>query len=136
LALLRLFGPVKVAKGSIQEILAALLQSRYYVRLGSRRHLGNAAIEAISAGCLAIGNSSEFVIKSLMLPETSVISRERLIQQIRTFEEHPNHLDEVLARQQQIVDFLCFSRPVSDLIEAAERVRASRYAKRDRSHRG
>ncbi|HBE89649.1 MAG TPA: hypothetical protein DDW41_00365 [Candidatus Andersenbacteria bacterium] len=117
------FGAVEIAQGSIEEILTALMRSKYYVRLGSRRHLGNAAIEAISAGCLAIGNPSEFAIKSLMLPETSVTSRAQLIERIRSFEEDPGRFDEVLAKQRQIVDFLCFSRPVSDLLEAVGRVR-------------
>lgn len=126
LAALALIGPVAVAKGSIAEILAVLIRSKYYVRLGSRRHLGNAAIEAISAGCLAIGNPYEFAIKSLMLPETSVINRAQLLERIRSFEENPSRFDEVLAKQRQRVDFLCFSRPVSDLLEAVGRVRTSR----------
>lgn len=126
LSRLRSFGPVEVSQGRIEEILAALMRSKYYVRLGSRRHLGNAAIEAISAGCLAIGNTSEFAIKSLMLPETNVTNQEQLIERIRSFEEEPSRFDEVLAKQRRMADFLCFSRPVSDLLEVARRVRASR----------
>ena len=127
LACLASFGPIEVAKGSIEEILTALLRSKYYIRLGSRRHLGNAAIEAISAGCLSIGNPSEFAIKSLMLPETCVTSRAQLFERIRSFEEGPSLFDEALVQQKQRVDYLCLSRPLSDLLEAVRRVRTSRH---------
>jgi hypothetical protein len=127
LACLESFGAVEIAQGSIEKILTTLVRSKYYVRLGSRRHLGNAAIEAISAGCLAIGNPSEFAIKSLMLPETSVTSREELIERIRSFEKNQSWFDEVIAQQRARGDFLCFSRPVMDMVEAVGRIRASRF---------
>jgi len=71
-----------------------------------------------------------------MLPETSVTSREQLIKRIRSFEKNPNWFDEVLAKQRQMTDFLCFSRPVSDLIEAAGRVRASKAGSEEISSKG
>lgn len=120
------FGPVEIAQGSIEEILKTLMRCKYYVRLDSRRHLGNAAIEAISAGCLAIGNPAEFAIKSLTLPDVNVTSRAQLIERIRSFEEDPRRFDEALSKQRQMVDYLCFSRPVSDLFDAVLRVRTSR----------
>lgn len=120
------FGPVIIAQGSIEEILTAIMQCKYYVRLGSRRHLGNAVIEAISAGCLAMTNPSELGIRSLMLPETSVTSRAKLIERIQAFEKNQIWFDEVLAKQRERVDYLCFSRPIMDLLEMAGRVRASR----------
>lgn len=126
LASLAAFGSVEIAEGSVEDILFLLMRSKYYIRLGSRRHLGNAAIEAISAGCLSIGNPSEFVIKSLMLPETSVTSRDQLLERIRLFEEDNSLFDDAITKQRNKVDFLCFSRPLSDLIDAARRILESK----------
>lgn len=126
LSRLDVFGPIEVATGSINAILSTLMRCKYYVRLCGRRHLGNAAIEAIAAGCLAIGNRDEFVIKSLMFPETCVSNREQLIKRIQFFENNPSIFKEVLEKQREITDHLCFSRPVGDLVKAAVRIRTSR----------
>lgn len=120
------FGSVYLTIGKTQDVVESLLQSKYFLRIGGRKLRGNAMIEAISAGCLAIGNPEEFLHESLFTPNTRVKDFKEAIEKIAFFETHPNALNRELMAQRQLVDYLCFYRPLSDLLMKAKRIKQNR----------
>ncbi|MCD4753851.1 MAG: hypothetical protein K8R40_12335 [Anaerolineaceae bacterium] len=120
IAMLNKFGPVRKTEGTVQNVVKGLIESKYFARMGGRSLWGNAMIEAIAAGCLAIGNPDEYKHVSLFTPATSVKSFEALVKQIQHLENHPAKYLKELYKQRKLLDHLCFYRPLAELLGKSE----------------
>lgn len=124
---LEAFGPVRRTDGMTEDIVRGLMQSKYFIRCGGQRKLqGQAMIEAVAAGCLAIGNPWEFQMKSLFTPGTSIYSFEGLLKKLARFESDPALFEREVGRQRQLLNHLCFTRPLTDLFRRAQAIREAR----------
>jgi hypothetical protein len=103
-----------------------LLQSKYFLKCGGRSVFGLASIEAIAAGCLALGNPGEYGNGFLFNRYTSISSFEDALQKIAILEKSANLYRREVARQRSMVDHLCYMRPVFDLFERARTLRGNR----------
>lgn len=112
---------------SAAERLEVLHGTKYFVHVGGvRRVWGNAMIEAIACGCLALGNPDLQTHSSLFSPGTAVRTPKEAIERLRFYERFPAEYARELSRQRRLVDILCFLRPLEDLTIAAARVRCDR----------
>jgi hypothetical protein len=106
---------------SLIDHLMLLRQARVFYSPASRRPLwGNAAVEAVSAGCVAIGNRHDLwnpaVIPTALHcsgPRSGIHLLERLLADPAAWELSRN-------AQRQAVDWHCFWRPLAQLRSGAE----------------
>lgn len=117
---LQQFGEVVTAGRNIDDILKKLMHVKYFIRLGGRIVWGNSMIEAISAGCLVIGNPKEFVNYSLFTKRTSISNYNDMINRIRFFENNPIAYKQELEKQRALVNGLCFTLPLSHVFKIRE----------------
>lgn len=103
-----------------------LLGSKYFlITPGQRRVYGTALVEAIAAGCLAIGSPNALHHHGfLFTPATSAATIDEALQRITTFERNPHQYHEELKRQRDLIDWLCYVRPTLELFDKADAVRA------------
>ncbi len=125
------YGPVHIQEGSTHRMLENLIKSKYFIRVGGNVGMrwSNSIIESVAAGCLFIGNPKEFVNKSFFTPQTCVKSFEELINRLNFYETHPDKYEKQRGYQQQLVNWLCFSRPLQELIHKSLMIRSSRRTK-------
>lgn len=113
--------PVRVqgghaSQGTTIEILEMLLESRYFCAVNPRRPLwGNALVEAASAGCLVIADPNLHWNPYVVLPELRVSSAKQAVGIICKLEECPERQEDLLTRQNQLLDWYAFHRPLSQL---------------------
>ncbi|MGI8707748.1 MAG: hypothetical protein ACR2LG_06080 [Actinomycetota bacterium] len=115
--LLKRYGEVRLSAGTPRDIIDRLHASKYFVRLGGRRLWGNALIEAVSAGCLVVGDPSAFVHRDLFTPATSAATQLEVVDRVRALEADQELYAAELERQRLFVQFVGFDRPVADLLE-------------------
>lgn len=113
--LLEAFGPVRRPCGSVDEVAAFLRSSKYYLRLQGGPLTGNGQVEAVMAGCLALGNPETFVQRSLFTPSTMAKSLSTALEKIRGGEQQANHYEAARAEQLAMAEFVCFRRPAWQL---------------------
>jgi hypothetical protein len=120
------FDSVQVkSKTSSHDVVAGLLRSKYFVQLGKVRTLwGNAAVEAISAGCLVLGDSTVHTHDFLFSANCDVRDFPSLLARIEDLERTPARFAAESRRQRLLVEYCCFYRPVIDLVAACEQVRS------------
>ncbi|PYQ42264.1 MAG: hypothetical protein DMF77_13395 [Acidobacteria bacterium] len=106
--------------------LEGLMSSKYFVKAGGRPVWGNSMVEAIAAGCLAIGDPTQHSCPFLFEEETSACSVEEVAERIRAFEADASLYRRVVRRQRALIDYLCCTRPLLELMRTAERVRSTR----------
>ena len=97
-----------------------LLNSRYFlITPGQRRVFGTALVEAIAAGCLAIGSREAFGDHGYIFDDATAASDfAESMGKIRQLEQdHVRYVREV-NRQRSLVDYVCFVRPLGDLLNA------------------
>lgn len=123
---LKSFGPLGFTEGKTEEIIMGLLKSKYYVRFGGRKLWGNSMIEAIAAGCLALGNPDEFRHVSLFTNKTSVKSFEELTKRIKFFEGNPDEYSRELRKQRRRLDYVCYNRPLRELYKKSDIIFSAR----------
>jgi len=121
------WGPVRTVGGSPQDVIRALMESKYYLQFGGNTIWGNGMIEAAVAGCLAISeprvmpNNSSLVFPGLnpkTWPEVPLIF-DRL-------EKRPEEFHALQSCQQKMAEWLSYGRPTMDLLSAVHRVRRQR----------
>jgi len=116
LAELQTLGPVGRPLGSLPDVARTLLASRYYVQMTGGPLTGNGQIEAVMAGCLAVGNPASYVQRSLFLPGLEVDSRPSLLALLRGLEADPARREALRGAQQSVAEYLCFRRPLHRLL--------------------
>lgn len=114
---------------SPEEILLGLSRSKYFVKCGGRSVWGNAMVEAIAAGCLAIGDPRMHAHGFLFSKHSAAATFDEVIEKIKAFEESPALCRGELRRQRRLVDYLCYVRPTIDLFRKTMDVVASRATK-------
>ena len=101
------------------EIFTSLLSSKYFISLPYPRNLfGNAAVEAISCGCLVIGNPNKHINNAFFTRNTSASTPEEAINLILFLESNPKIYWGEVKHQRKIINYLCYLRPLYDLIQA------------------
>lgn len=105
------------SKMSAEQIIRALRTCKYFIKLGGRRNVwGNAYVEAFSTGCLALGDPNKHTHGSIFSSLTTVSTFDQLVARIKDFEANPSRYNKELRLQRQIVNYLCFIRPMLDLM--------------------
>jgi len=125
LASLARFGSVRHPQGSVSEMAHDLLSSRYYLSLYGHPLTGNGQIEAITAGCLSIGDPETYVQRSLYTPTTVVPDFLSALDRIEQFEKNPALREQSRREQEAIAEYICFRRPAHQLLTFLRRKRAS-----------
>lgn len=105
-----------------------LLNSKYFlITPGKRRVHGTALVEAIAAGCLAIGSPTSLGSHAFMFsPRTAAESLDEAYALMNQLQAAPDIYAAELHRQRLLVDWLCFVRPLRALLEKAADVVARR----------
>jgi hypothetical protein len=127
---LETFGPVEGSTTSDQprtmtpeELVTGLARSKYFVKVGRGRVVwGNAAVEAISAGCLALGEPEINNHGFLYGQHCVARSFDEVLGRLAAFEQDPGLYRREVERQRALVDHLCYVRPTLDLFAKAEEV--------------
>lgn len=117
------WGPLRRPAGPIGQVAADLNASLFYLRWGGRPLVGNGLIEAVAAGCVAIGDPREFISRALF-PGTNLIrSRAQARDSVRQLAENPEARERLQEQQGRRLDYYCFHRPADDLWRAWHGVR-------------
>ena len=100
-----------------------LLNSRYFlITPGQRVIFGTAMVEAIAAGCLVVGSPASLNRHSFFITDaTAATNSEDAIERMNMFESDFNLADRERNRQQRLLEYLCFVRPLSHLLDAWQR---------------
>lgn len=108
-----------------EDLRDRLFNSRYFlITPGRRRVFGTGLIEAIAAGCLAIGSSQAFEDHGYLFSlNTSASDFDEALAVMHRLENDRRMYTQELQRQRELIDFVCFVRPLNDLLDALERRR-------------
>lgn len=114
-----------------EDLRERLLNSRYFlITPGQRRVFGTALVEAIAAGCLAIGSPDAFGDHGYIFTEaTSASNVAEALVKMRQLEGDCCSYARELNRQRMLINYVCFVRPLRDLLNALE-VKQGRLADR------
>lgn len=112
---LEAFGPIRVPRGSVDDVAVALRASKYYLRLQGGPLAGNGQIEAIMAGALAVGDPGTFVQRSLFTPTTVSRTLAETLEKIGRWEACPDLYRQDREQQLSVAEFICFRRPAFHL---------------------
>ena len=104
-----------------------LLNSRYFlITPGQRLVFGTAMVEAIAAGCLVVGSPESLGRHAFMFTDqTSAANAEEAVAGMTALNNNSEIAEAERNRQQQLVEYLCYTRPMNHLIEAWQRKLAS-----------
>jgi hypothetical protein len=108
---------------------SALLRCKYHVKWGGRPVFGTAKVEAIAAGCLALGARKGDGAMFLQTPDTLAEDVPELVRKLRRIEDDPDKYEREKNRQRRLVEYLCYVRPANDLLDAYQRIRQSKSLK-------
>jgi hypothetical protein len=105
-----------------------LLTSKYFlITPGQRRVHGTALVEAIAAGCLAIGSPTALQAHGFVFSSATCASTvEEAVERMHVLETDSGLYQRELQRQRQLIDWLCYLRPTLALFEKAEALVARR----------
>lgn len=119
---------------TLEARIRGLASSRYFVQLRGQRGLwGNAFVEAVAAGALAIGDPDRHTHRFIFSEHTTARTFDALVARLEALEADSELYERERWRQQRLIDFLCYTRPMMELLEAAQRVTSERVggARRD-----
>ena len=105
-----------------------LLASKYFlITPGQRRVHGTGLVEAVAAGCLAIGSPRSMETHGFVFSSaTTAESIDEALQRLAHLEAHPAQFEAELARQRLLIDWLCYVRPTLALFDTAAQIVTSR----------
>ena len=106
--------------------LTALLRSKYHVKWCGRPAFGTAKVEAVAAGCVCLTDPALDSTPFLHSRDSLAGGFDAMLGQLHNMEAEPDRYRRELARQRQLIDYLCYYRPANDLLDACQRVLASR----------
>ncbi len=104
----------------------ALMGSKYFFKSAGRKVLGTAMVEAIAAGCVALGDPDQELHGFFYSRPLRVRTLDDVLRALDRLEANPALYRREVARQRVLLDRLCFARPAEDLAKAVDRVRAGR----------
>lgn len=105
------------------DLKVRLMNSRFFlVTPGIRKVFGTALVEAIAAGCVAIGSPNAFGNHGFFFNRfTSASNTHEAVEKMRKLSSNPALLAREAARQRMMIDYVCFVRPLNDLLLAWDR---------------
>lgn len=103
---------------SIAERLRGLQRARYFVQFGKSKRtiFGNGLVEAICAGCIALGDPASHANRDVYSSSTSARNWDELLAQIHALESDAVLYARTLKRQQEIINYTCWNRPLLELM--------------------
>jgi len=113
---LETFGPVRIPRGTVNEVAAGLRSSKYYLRLQGGPLTGNGQVEAIMAGAISLGNPETYVQRSLFTAATIATTFASAMEKIADWEISPQRYQRDREEQLAIAEFICFQRPARQLL--------------------
>lgn len=122
------FGPIYRVSPRTIDIARDLTRAKYYVRQGGRLLWGNPQIEGISAGCLFLADPREIINKSLFTRRTATWDFKSLVERLNYFEANPGAYARELEKQERLLEYFCYHRPLLDLWRKHLAVQAARKA--------
>jgi hypothetical protein len=100
----------------IADHLAKLCTAKYFLSVQSSRSLwGNATIEAISAGCLVVGNADQLWNPFLIVDAASAKTLDEAADLIDRLENDPEMYKRIKTEQERRLDYFCWHRPLLQL---------------------
>ena len=100
------------------EIRSHLLEARYFlVTPGVRNVLGTAVVEAIAAGCLAVGSRRGVGCGEFFTEFTAAETPEEAIIKMRRLQHDQELYQNQLNWQRLLVEYLCYARPLRELFD-------------------
>lgn len=120
------YGDLYYVSPGTEAIINDLKRCKYFIRLGGRTLLGNGMVEAVAAGCLVLGDASEFTNRGLFLDEHHVTRFSTLLERIAILNQNPSMYKRSAEKQRTLLDYLCYYRPLYQLIQKSEKIRNSR----------
>ena len=110
---------IRLARRTMEpELRSRLLNSRYFlITPGARPVFGTSTVEAIAAGCLAIGSKSKVWCNALFTDNTTAESVEEALVKLRRFEVDQDLFHLELTRQRNLIDYACCVRPMLQLLQ-------------------
>lgn len=114
----------KLARRTMDEDLRErLLNSRFFLLTPGKRGVwGTALVEAIAAGCLAIGSPKNLGAHGFLFTEaTSANSPEEAMEKMRRLNEDVTLFEREAQRQRLLIDYVCYYRPARGLVDAWRR---------------
>jgi len=120
--LLESIGPIRYPKEELLEnVIKKQLESKYFLSLNldtNRAKIwGNGIIEAVACGCLAFGNPGGYANKDLFTLFTSINNIDEFIKKVNLLEKNPKKLQLELSKQRKLLNYLCFYRPMMEIIK-------------------
>jgi len=128
------FGVVRYPKEeSLENVIVKELQSKYFLSLTRgvirSRIWGNAIIEAIACGCIAFGDPDEYTNIDLFTPFTVIRSFDEFLRKVEVLEADPGRYLRELNYQRNLLNYLCFVRPLQEIISRGRRLKGRHLAK-------
>ena len=110
------------------DLRTRIMASKYFlITPGKRGVFGTALVEAVAAGCLAIGSPRNVSgAGGFFEARTTANSVAEAIQLMRYLDDHPEDYVRELERQRALVDWLCYTRPMTTLLNRAIAIRAKK----------
>jgi hypothetical protein len=102
------------------DLRESLMNSRFFlITPGQRAVFGTALVEAISAGCLAIGSPKAFREHGyLFTSATAALDVNQSVDCMRRMASNIDVIQDETNRQRRLVEYTCFIRPLNELLAA------------------
>jgi len=121
------WGPVRTVGGPPQDVIRALMDSKYYLQFGGNTIWGNGMMEAAVAGCLAISEPRVMPNNSsLIFPGLNPKTWPEVLLTLDRMEKAPEEFHAMQICQQKMAEWLSYGRPTADLLTAMRRIRKER----------
>jgi hypothetical protein len=109
-------GETRTTRPRTLDIVQDLRRSKYFLQLDGRRRLwGNAMIEAVAAGCLALGRFGWHKNRALFTEASHVRNLEAAVALIAGLERDPQAYAAERSLQRRLLDYYCLEKPLLDL---------------------
>jgi hypothetical protein len=119
-------GEVRTTRPRTLDIVQDLRRSKYFLQLDGRRRLwGNAMIEAVAAGCLALGRFGWHKNGALFTEATHVRDLDAALAAIAGLERDPQAYAAARDQQRRLLDYYCLAQPLLDLRAAYDTKQAA-----------
>jgi len=116
-------GTIRKPQGSVSDVASMLRASKYYLRLQGGPLSGNGQVEAIMAGCLALGDPATYVQRSLFTPPTVTPDFDSAWKRLCFLESNPADYEKARAEQLAVAEWVCFRRPAWQLLQKVRQAR-------------
>jgi hypothetical protein len=111
------FPPLRSTELSTFETTKNLLSSKYFLHLGGNRQWGNAMIEAVACGALAISDPELYKNRGLFTDDVIVKNIDEAVDKMIYFDSNPNAYSLALEEQRHRLDYICYYKPIKQVVK-------------------